>query len=125
MALWTALCLGGLADDALAHQLTNPTESTVSWSSCGAGAAYDVVKGNLVTLRTGGGNFQPSVLTCLVNDSPSTSASDPAVAAPGQGFYYLVRGSSPCANAGSYDEIASSQVAPRDAGIAGSGAACP
>ncbi|HEX5041456.1 MAG TPA: thrombospondin type 3 repeat-containing protein [Candidatus Polarisedimenticolaceae bacterium] len=81
---------------ALAVVLSGGTQ--VTWTSQGAGFRYDVVGGDLATLR-GAGNVAGA--TCLVNDRTVASWTD---ARPdpgtGQGYYYLSRAQNACGTAG-------------------------
>lgn len=100
------------------------TESDLVWQPFANTEGSDVVKGSLAALLSGAGDFSSSILTCLANDTISSTVADPASTGPGQGFYYLVRGKEGGV-AGTYDEGAISQLAPRDPGIGSSGATCP
>jgi hypothetical protein len=72
-------------------------------------------------LRTTLGDFSITTESCLLENGHSTSLSDPAVPAAGQGFWYLQRAVlSVAGSTGSYDEPGSF----RDAGIAASPNAC-
>ena len=98
---------------------------TLIWPPQPGAAAYDVVKGDLIALRTGTGDFTGSISACLMNDGTDTQASDGDTPASGQGFYYLLRSIGCEAHAGTYDTGGIGQQGSRDAGIAGSGNACP
>jgi len=93
--------------------------SAMAWNAVAGAASYDVVKGDLPLLRSSG-SFAVSILSCLENNGADTAAVDPAVPAPGGGFYYLVR-----AAGGTYDCSCPSQVGPRDADIQASPLDCP
>ena len=98
--------------------------AAVSWAAYPAAQSYDAVRGDLGILRTSGGNYAPSTLACLANDTTALSAAFPGQPLPGQGFWSLVRAGN-CAGAGTYDEVGSGQQGSRDAGIAAAPAACP
>ena len=84
-----------------------------------------MVKGNLIALRSGGGDFANSITACLENDGTDEQAEDAETPATGEGFYYLVRGIGCEALVGTYDSGGAGQQGGRDAGIAGSANACP
>jgi hypothetical protein len=122
----------GLIDDVLAAPtgaatLTEDrsgTDAILSWSAIPGATAYDIVKGDLLALREGGGNFTASTGACLANDLGALSAQDTESLVPGTAVWHLVRASG-CGVSGSFDEPGTSQVASRDPGIQGAGAACP
>jgi len=97
--------------------------ATVAWDSLAGTAAYDVVRGNVGVLRTGGG-FTPATEECLADDLAATSLAYAVDPGAGQSWWYLVRGIGAC-GVGSYDSVDPSQVAPRDAAIQASAFACP
>jgi hypothetical protein len=102
------------------------SSTQVSWAILPGATGYDVVKGNVASLRSSGGDFTASTTTCLGNDVTATSVADGEAPPPSRAVaWYLVREVTACAGAGSYDEGAPSQVGSRDAEIAASGAACP
>lgn len=96
---------------------TGPTALT--WNAVPGAASYDLIKGDLLVLRSSG-SFAVSILACLENDGADQAAVDPAVPAPGNGFYYLVRPSG-----GTWDCACPSQAGPRDADIQTSPLGCP
>ncbi|MBP7149015.1 MAG: hypothetical protein KBD01_15905 [Acidobacteria bacterium] len=74
-------------------------KETLAWTSAsgaGPGTVHDVLRGDLASLPVGSG---PE--TCLAHGIDAASAADPALPAPGAGFWYLVRGRNACAT-GSY-----------------------
>ncbi|HEX6849787.1 MAG TPA: kelch repeat-containing protein [Candidatus Polarisedimenticolaceae bacterium] len=95
----------------------------LTWFVAPAAVGYDLVRGDLATLRSTGGDFVLATGTCLANDTTSTSFTDGNAPAPG-GFWYLVRASFG-GSSGSYDSGAAKQVGSRDGEIAASGVACP
>jgi hypothetical protein len=100
-----------------------PPRDLVSWTGVPLTSAYDLVKGNLATLHTGG--LTPSILACLQSDGAPQSVSDPALPARGQGFFYMARARKPTGDPGTYDGEGPGQIAPRDAAIDASSFACP
>ncbi|HEX4825397.1 MAG TPA: galactose oxidase-like domain-containing protein [Candidatus Polarisedimenticolaceae bacterium] len=104
-----------------------------SWTSGGA-AAFDLVRGDLGTLRSSGGDFTaalnalpPGENACLANDTAALAFTDPYGAPPaGAGTFALLRPvTMTCVAHGTYDDTSPSQAASRDAGISASGSACP
>ena len=100
------------------------TTAVLSWAVIQGATSYDVVQGNLVTLRTSGGDFGTSTRACLGNDLIATSSQDAEIIAPGAGRWHLVRASG-CGATPSWNDGSPSQVVDRDAGILQSGVACP
>jgi N-acetylneuraminic acid mutarotase len=98
---------------------------TIAWSPQAGATAYDVVKGDLIFLRTGTGNFTGSISACLMNDGTDTQVQDMDMPATGQGFYYLIRSIGCESLAGTYDSGGIGQQGGRDAGIDDSPNACP
>ncbi len=94
----------------------------IAWNYRVDADSYDVVRGVLSLLRSSGGNFSSATTACLANDVTSTSVTDGAVAAAGDGIWWLVRATNVLAT-GSYDDV--SGGTPRDAEIGASGVACP
>jgi hypothetical protein len=113
-----------ISDAGLQSRLDLRAEKTRLWWGSVAGATtYDVVRGDLIPLRTSGGNFSLTsvTLSCAANNTASTFWLPAETPASGQGFWYLVRGQP----AGAYDEGVASQSGARDAEIAASGNGCP
>jgi hypothetical protein len=104
--------------------LASSSKADLVWTATPGGSAYDVVKGDLPALRSSGGDFTSSLLSCVENNSPDTSSTDPASPSIGGAYYYLVR-TFGCAQNGTYDEGQPSQQGSRDGEIGASGVACP
>jgi len=89
-------------------------DQTLSWDAlaaqAGPGTTYDLMRGSLAELPSGGGAAE----TCLAIDSPATQVSDDASPEIGAGFYYLVRGGNVC-GAGTYGTT--SGGAPRNTAV--------
>ncbi len=108
---------------------------SVTWSwAAGGAAAFDLVRGDLMTLRGSGGDFAaaidvlpPAEAACLANDTASLSVVDSTPDPPeGGGTFALVRAvASACPAHGSYDDGSTSLIRSRDPGIAGSPRSCP
>ena len=99
-------------------------DTELSWAALPSAGWYDVVRGDLGSLRSTGGNFTASTQACVADNTQSTSLSFPLAPAPGEGFWFLVRAAN-CKGPGVYDSGAASQIGSRDAEIAASGPACP
>lgn len=97
---------------------------TLSWDAQPLGTTYDLVRGDLQSLATSGGDFTASIQTCLVPGGAPTSFIDGSVPGPGAGLYYVVRARDCSGAAGSYNEGGSGQTGSRDTEIAGSSASC-
>lgn len=92
----------------------------MSWCVPEAIPAFDVVRGDLATLRATAGDYSVATGTCLAAAQADPWLVSPPAPPPGGGFFYLVRDA-----AGTYDTGESSQIGSRDAEIAASGHDCP
>ena len=94
---------GGVYDVAaeVAGVAFDAAKTTLSWSSqarqAGNGTAYDVVRGDLQTLRATGTIADAA---CHGTVGTSTSIADAATPAPDAGFYYVVRARNGCGDGG-------------------------
>jgi hypothetical protein len=95
-----------------------------AWRSTPDSSTYDVVKGELASLISSGGNFTAATTQCLLGESAQVSVSDPQIPSGGHGYWYLVRPRNYC-GAGTYDDAPPTQSGGRDAEIAAAAAACP
>ena len=93
----------------------------LEWTGHTDATSYDVVRGDVGTLRRTTGDFS-TVEECLADDMPGLSLRHWGTPPAGSGFWYLVRPVG-CAGPGSYDEAG--QTGSRDAEIAAASAACP
>jgi hypothetical protein len=101
------------------------TDNDMSWDTVAEAEWYDVVKGRIVTLNSGSGDFGSAVGVCLENDSIDEASSDPeGVLSTDLGYFYLIRAQTSCKE-GTYDGNPASQVGERDEEIASSEDACP
>ncbi len=107
---------------ALTVSKADGTNVTLSWTAVSGASPFDVVQGSLSGLRSSGGNFQTATQQCIVNDTTATTRTTDGNPSAGDGYWFLVRGST-CGGAGTYDD--GTQVGSRDAGIDGSGHGCP
>jgi hypothetical protein len=107
--------------------------ATWTWGSGGA-STFDLVRGDLGTLRATGGDFHAALdalpageNACLANDTTALSLVDPYGAPPpGTGVFTLLRPvTTSCVAEGTLDDGAPSEVGSRDAEIAASSRACP
>jgi hypothetical protein len=101
-----------------------PEGEEISWTASTPGATFDVVRGGLLALVAGHGDFAAATDACLAAGSSGTTVTDPFQPAPGDGSWHLVRAVN-CGGAGTYDSGGPSQQGSRDAGINQSPGACP
>jgi hypothetical protein len=97
----------------------------LSWTPAANATMYDIVSGDLQTLRSTSGAFNAATAQCAGNDVIGTTMlitdTDPA---PGGGTYYLLRAIGTGCR-GTYDDGSASQQGGRDAEIGSAPAACP
>lgn len=109
----------------LAVSSSQDVEGTVfSWGAATDAVGYDVTRGDLVSLRSTGGDFTIATDICLEDNTTATSITDSDDPPAGDGFWYLVRPvfyNGP----GTYDSAGTVQAKPRDAEIDASLNACP
>jgi hypothetical protein len=98
-------------------------DAAIGWDSLAGAVAYDVVRGSLGVLHTGG-DFTAATEECLADDLAVASLAYTDAPAAGQGSWFLVRGIGVC-GIGTYDSAEPSQVAPRDAAIQAAAVTCP
>ena len=112
-------------DGGLQLQLeVNPTLLHWLFPACGPGL-FDVVRGDVEVLSGSGGDFTIATQECLANDIEEDFLplfQDPD--SPGEGFWFLVRSSTPGENA-TYDSGEASQIGSRDPEIEASPFSCP
>ena len=89
------------------------------WLSSLDATHYDVVSGDLNTLRSSGGNFVVATDPCLVDDSTALTLPQTEAPAPGEGRWFLVRG-----GAFTWNSPGTDQVGDRDPQLAAAGSAC-
>ena len=100
------------------------SDSQLFWGPIIGATGYDVVQGDLATLRNSGGDFALATSNCLSSHRTTTSTTDSTTSVPGQGSWFLVRAEN-CGGKGSYDSGAPRQVGLRDSEIAASANDCP
>ncbi len=121
---------GGEVSLVLNHTAAAPSlllrleESMIAWTGVLGALAYDVVSGDLASLRASGGDFAVAIDACLANDVAVTYVYAPGAPSTGAGRFFVARPIFP-SGPGSYDSDGPSQVAPRDPGINASSLACP
>ncbi len=98
------------------------TPDVLSWDE--TAESYDVVRGDLATLRSSSGDFTPATQTCEGNDVASETLAVGADPDPGDAYWYVVRPKA-CGTQGSYDSAWPSQIGGRDFEISLSGQDCP
>ena len=99
------------------------SDALLSWGILSGATQYDIVRGNLGDLRSGGGDFSTAATTCLDDNRTTTSILSSGTPAAGDGFWFLVRGAN-CGGSGTYDSSGIGQVGLRDAEISASGNDC-
>ena len=98
----------------------------IQWEVVPGTTGYDLVRGDLASLRNTLGDFTAATQTCVLNGQPVTSythSTDPALS-PGEGYWYLSR-TRDVIGEGTFDGGYSSQEGRRDAEIEASGVSCP
>lgn len=120
-------CLFGKCPlDPFARDLRFATKADFAWTNSDFNACYDIVKGDLNTLITNGGDFSTAVTGCLEPCTPLNSASDSSIPEQGAGFFYLVRPIGGEGYVGRYDNCwGPGQVCGRDPEINASPNSCP
>ena len=99
-------------------------DAQLSWTAPAEATGYDVVTGELSTLRSSGGDLSLATTGCLADNRTNTSLIHSETPAAGDGLWFLVRPAN-CGGPGSYDSGGAMQVGPRDAEIDASGNDCP
>ena len=103
------------------------TRTHLYWAAIGSAVGYDLIRGDLHALHQSGGDFAVATELCLAGGLADTSLPFTESPAPGEFWWFLVRGVDG-GGALTYDTWgfgSNGQVASRDAGIEASGAACP
>ena len=87
-------------------------------------ASYDAVCGGLTTLRGSAGDFTAATDLCLADDHTGSAVDYALTPQPGEGAWFLVRGSGGAAPR-TYDSLSPTQLGARDAEIDASSLSCP
>lgn len=72
-----------------------PAPTVVSWDALAGAVRYDVVRGDIHNLHAVGPNVDLGTVLCIEDDSADLDTAgnaDPASPAPGQAFFYVLRG---------------------------------
>ena len=99
------------------------TDGELSWTGLSGATGFDIVEGSLGALRSSGGDFSSATDACLSSHNTAGSLLRSGTPAPGEGFWYLVRGEN-CGGNGTHDSAGPQQVGVRDAEMAASGKDC-
>jgi len=99
-------------------------KTTIRWDVEPLADRYEVLKGDLVSLRQSAGDFTVSLTECLESDSLDAQSADGLDPGSGQGFYYLARALRDC-KLGTCDTGHPAQQESRDVEIDASGNSCP
>jgi hypothetical protein len=119
------ICCGNISNKPTTGLVFGNDKQTMNWDVVAEADRYDVVKGDLESLRSSLGDYTNSLRSCLEDDSTNTQTIDTDnPTAPNEGFYYLVRAHIDCRN-GTYNTSQASQVGDRDAEIENSINRCP
>ena len=92
----------------------------IKWDPDPPATLYDVVRGDLGTLRARGGDYRVATEQCVANDLAALSVPFTLSPAAGDAYWFLLR-----TRGGSYDAWDSMLAAPRDAGIDAARGSCP
>jgi len=102
----------------------DPDGETMTWGPQSSGTAFDVMRGDLGSLRASEGDFAAAGMTCVTDDDPLAGATDSENPAGSQGFFYLVRAVNCADQHGSYESNGPGQAGSRDDEMLGLPAAC-
>jgi len=116
----TALCAGSPCPP----YLQGGAGSTFSWSSLPEAIGYDMLRGDVQTLLTSGGDFTTATTDCVAGSTPLLSYTDTGNPGSGDAFWFLVREVT-AKSIGSYDAHSGNLAESRDAEISASGLDCP
>jgi len=83
------------------------------WTELQGATGYDLVRGDLGTLLSSDGDFTSATEECLAENEAGSFLDYNVVPAPGEGFWFLVRGVDAGGNM-TYDSLFPSQVGARD-----------
>ena len=121
----TTTSVGVEAQDRLLEVAGLVAESVdFTWDTLDGATAYDVIRGDLSTLRSSMGDYTSAVVTCSEEDTTGTSTPHGSIpVASGEALWWLVRAVNGAGD-GTYDALAFEQSAPRDTGIAASMSSC-
>ncbi len=116
------VCVSAGQPAAISGLAIDSDKSGIEWNADGAAVGYDLVRGDLIQMRSAG-SIAGTELDCLSTDQlPATL--DSILPQPGQAFYYVVRGAGCWPGVGTYDSTDSGQWASRDLALQGDSALC-
>jgi len=95
---------------------------TLTWNAQAGAIRYDVLRGELESLRQTG-QFASASIQCLDEDLTDAQALDAGSPPPG-GWFYLVRATDCAEQQGSYESFGPGQIGLRDLALLGVSAAC-
>ena len=98
-------------------------KTTISWDDTPGADRYQLMRGDLVGLRTTGGAFGVSLTDCLADSATPIGTTDGQNPGAGFGFYYLVRAVADCLP-GTADSGGAGEDG-RDDGVDASPLVCP
>jgi hypothetical protein len=114
---------GFLTPDVITGLFFEMNKQIFNWNSDTVADRYDVMKGDLMSLRSSNGDFTSSLTGCLEENSADTQSSDSVDPGSDEGFYYLIRGQADCRN-GTINCGHPGQIEDRDAEIDSSSNKC-
>jgi len=91
-------------------------DTSLSWTDVPGSSGFDLLHGDLTALRNEIDPFTTSTLGCVSEKQSGLSTEFAGIPAPGEGFWFLIRGAN-CGGNGTYDDQ-------RDAAIGSSGNDC-
>ncbi len=94
-----------------------PDKQLMHWTDVLQADRYDVVKGNLQTLRSTGGDVTSTLLGCIEDDRRDARSGDSSEPSAGAGFHCLVRTQAAC-KSGTFNSGPQGQSGDRDSEIA-------
>lgn len=112
-----------LAQQPPASPVLSVDDASISWTGVAGATGYDLLRGDLRTLRDTGGDFTIATRVCLADDWGAQALAHAGVPGPGEAFWFLVRASAGT-QAGSYDSGGAGQAGSRDAEIETAPPAC-
>ncbi len=116
------VCVSAGQTAAISGLAIQADKSGIEWNADSAAVGYDLVRGDLVQLRSTG-SIAGTELDCLSTDQlPATL--DPILPQPGQAFYYVVRGAGCWPGVGTYDSTGDGQWSSRDLALQGGSSLC-
>jgi hypothetical protein len=118
----------GVVDNAAVPTLTGGLQVTggdLSWDPVGGASEYDVIHGDLLSLRSTAGDFAAATAGCLAEDLPAASLlSSEFPGTVGTGIWYLVRARN-CGGDATWDSGGASQDPGREGAIGAAPLSCP